>query len=136
LTGYPIIDLRHFKKDIHWYLRQLEEMIIKVLGGYGIPGERVEGYTGVWVGDEKVAAIGIAVRKWITYHGFAFNICPDMSHFLMITPCGITDKSVTSLEKLLGFSVNIDEISEKISTAFAQVFEVELDFPSPEKLGL
>jgi lipoyl(octanoyl) transferase len=136
LTGYPIIDLRHFKKDVHWYLRQLEEVIIKVLAGYGIVGERMEDYTGVWVNVErgtsnvkrfeKVAAIGIAVRRWITYHGFAFNIHPDMSHFEMIRPCGITDKSVTSLEKLLGYKVDIEEIADRTASAFAEVLNVGL----------
>ena len=129
LTGYPIIDLRRFKKDVHWYLRQLEEVIIRVLAGYGITGERVKGYTGVWVGNEKVAAIGIAVRRWITYHGFAFNIHPDMSHFAMINPCGITDRSVTSLEKLLGYGVDMDEVSDKVASAFEEVFNVDLVYP-------
>ena len=124
LTGYPIINLQHFRKDVHWYLRQLEEVIIRVLTGYGITGERVEGYTGVWVGNEKIAAIGISVRRWITYHGFAFNINPDMSHFQMITPCGITDKGVTSLERLLGYRVDIDEVADRTASAFARVLSV------------
>jgi lipoate-protein ligase B len=118
LTGYPIIDLRYFKKDVHWYLRQLEEVIIKVLAGYDIVGERMKDYTGVWVGNEKVAAIGIAIRRWITYHGFALNVCPDMSHFEMIAPCGIIDKGVTSLEKLLGYRVYIEEVSDRTASAF------------------
>jgi len=136
LTGYPIIDLRHFKQDIHWYLRQLEEVIVRVLAGYGIVGERMEGYTGVWVNVErqtsnvkrfeKVAAIGIAIRRWITYHGFALNICPDMSHFEMIAPCGITDKGVTSLENLLGYRVDMDEVVDRTASAFAEVFDVDL----------
>ena len=126
LTGYPIIDLRCFKKDIHWYLRQLEEVIIRVLAGYGIAGERMEGYTGVWVGNEKVAAIGVAVRRWITYHGFALNVHPDMSHFGMIRPCGITDKGVSSLEKLLGYRVDMEEVSERTASAFAEVLNVDL----------
>ncbi len=126
LTGYPIIDLRDFKKDVHWYLRQLEEVIIRVLAEYGIAGGRMEEYTGVWVGNEKVAAIGVAVRRWITYHGFAFNVHPDMSHFSMITPCGITDKGVTSLEKLLGYRVDIGEVIDRTASAFAEVFDVEL----------
>ena len=130
LTGYPIIDLRCFKKDIHWYLRQLEEVIIKVLAEYGIAGRKVEGYTGVWVGDEKVAAIGIAIRRWITYHGLALNVNPDMSHFGMITPCGITDKGVTSLEKLLLHKVDMDEVVNRIAFAFAEVFDVDPEFAS------
>lgn len=124
LTGYPIINLQHFRKDVHWYLRQLEEVIIRVLTEYGITGERIEGYTGVWVGNEKIAAIGISVRRWITYHGFAFNINPDMSHFQMITPCGITDKGVTSLERLLGYRVDIDEVADRTASAFARVLSV------------
>jgi len=126
LTGYPIIHLRYFKKDVHWYLRQLEEVIIKVLAQYNITGKRLEGYTGVWVGDEKIAAIGIAIRRWVTYHGFAFNIHPDMSHFGMIKPCGITDKNVISLEKLLGRRVDVDEVEDMTASSFAEVFGVKL----------
>jgi len=126
LTGYPILNLRQFKEDIHWYLRQLEEVIIRVLAEYDIIGERMEGYTGVWVGNEKIAAIGIAVRRWITYHGFALNVHPDMSHFGMIKPCGITDKGVTSLEKLMGYRVSMDEVEEKVASAFAEVMGVVL----------
>jgi lipoyl(octanoyl) transferase len=125
LTGYPIINLRHFRKDVHWYLRQLEEMVIKILAEYNIVGERMEGYTGVWVGNEKVAAIGVAIRRWITYHGFALNVHPDMSHFQLITPCGITDKGVTSLEKLLGHRVDMDGVLDKVASAFVEVFGIE-----------
>ena len=125
LTGYPIINLRHFRKDVHWYLRQLEETIIRVLAEYGITGERMEGYTGVWVGNEKVAAIGVGIKRWITYHGFAFNIYPDMSHFQMIRPCGITDKGVTSLERLLGYRVDMDEVVKKTASAFAEVLHID-----------
>ncbi len=125
LTGYPIINLRHFRKDVHWYLRQLEETIIKVLAEYSITGERMEGYTGVWVGNEKVAAIGVGIRRWITYHGFAFNVYPDMSHFQMIRPCGITDKGVTSLEKLLGFRADMDGVVERTASAFAEVLDID-----------
>ncbi len=125
LTGYPIIDLRGFKKDAHWYLRQLEEVVIRVLAEYGIVGERVDDYTGVWVGNEKIAAIGVAIRRWITYHGFAFNVHPDLSHFGMITPCGITDKGITSLEKLLGYRVDINEVVDRTASVFAQVLNVE-----------
>jgi lipoate-protein ligase B len=126
LTGYPIIDLRNYKKDVHWYLRQLEEIIIRVLAEYGIIGKRVEKYTGVWVGDEKIAAIGVAVKRWVTYHGFAFNVNPDLSHFKLINPCGITDKEVTSLVKILGYNVSMEEVEDKIISAFAEVFNVEI----------
>jgi lipoate-protein ligase B len=126
LTGYPIIDLRHFKKDLYWYLRQLEEVIIKVLSEYDISGKRVEGYTGVWVGDEKIAAIGIAVRRWITYHGFALNVNPDMSHFDMIIPCGIADKKVTSIEKLTNQRMDVETVADKLTSAFAEIFKVNI----------
>jgi lipoate-protein ligase B len=126
LTGYPIIDLRNYKKDVHWYLRQLEEVIIRVLAEYDIIGERVEKYTGVWVGGEKIAAIGVAVKRWVTYHGFAFNINPDLSHFKLINPCGITDKEVTSLIKILGYNVSMEEVEDKVVSAFAEVFNVEI----------
>ena len=126
LTGYPIIDLRNYKKDVHWYLRQLEEVIIRVLAEYKIIGKRVEEYTGVWVDDEKIAAIGVAVKKWVTYHGFAFNVNPDLTHFKLINPCGITDKEVTSLAKVLGHNVNINEVEDRIIYAFMDVFHVRI----------
>jgi len=126
LTGYPIIDLRSYQKDVHWYLRQLEEAIIIVLSKYGIVGKRVKEYTGVWVGDEKIAAIGVAVKRWVTYHGFALNVNPDLSHFKLINPCGITDKGITSLVNLLGCDVKMDEVERKIVSAFSEVFEVNM----------
>jgi len=124
ITGYPIIDLRNYKKDVHWYLRQLEEVIIAVLAEYNIIGKRVKEYTGVWVDDEKIAAIGVAVKKWVTYHGFAFNVNPNLSHFKLINPCGIIDKEVTSLEKILDCSISIEEVEDKIISAFAEVFSI------------
>ena len=126
LTGYPIIDLRNYKKDVHWYLRQLEEAIIKFLSYYDVIGKRVSGWTGVWVGDEKIAAIGVAVKRWVTYHGFALNINPDLSHFKLINPCGITDKEVTSLVKILGFDVDMTDVEDKIISAFSDIFDVEI----------
>jgi len=126
LTGYPIMDLRSYKKDVHWYLRQLEEVIIRVLAEYDIIGKRVEKYTGVWVGDEKIAAIGVAIKRWVTYHGFALNVNPNLSHFKLINPCGITNKGVTSLVNLLGYDVKMDEVERKIVSAFSEVFEINL----------
>lgn len=126
ITGYPIIDLRNYKKDVHWYLRQLEEVIIEVLAEYNIIGKRVKEYTGVWVDDEKIAAIGVAVKKWVTYHGFAFNVNPNLSHFKLINPCGITDKEVTSLAKILGRDVEISEVEKKIISAFEMIFNVKI----------
>ncbi|HGJ63988.1 TPA: lipoyl(octanoyl) transferase, partial [bacterium] len=126
ITGYPIIDLRNYKKDVHWYLRQLEEVIITVLAEYNIIGKRVKDYTGVWVENEKIAAIGVAVKKWVTYHGFAFNVNPDLSHFKLINPCGITDKEVTSLEKIISCNISIEEVEDKIISAFKEVFSVNI----------
>jgi lipoyl(octanoyl) transferase len=126
ITGYPIIDLRNHKKDVHWYLRQLEEVIITVLAEYNIIGKRVKDYTGVWVENEKIAAIGVAVKKWVTYHGFAFNVNPDLSHFKLINPCGITDKEVTSLEKIISCNISIEEVEDKIISAFKEVFSVNI----------
>ncbi len=127
LTGYPIIDLRNYRKDVHWYLRQLEETIIKFLSYYRIVGRRIAGLTGVWVQDEKIAAIGVAVKRWVTYHGFALNINPNLLHFKLINPCGITDKEVTSLAKILGFNVDITEAEDKLISAFSDVFNVEIN---------
>jgi len=102
LVAYPVLDLNQWKPSIAWYLRSLEEVVIRVLAAYGLCGERNPGYTGVWVGGEKVAAIGVGIHQWVTFHGVAINVRPDMAHFDFIVPCGIPDKAVTSLERLLG----------------------------------
>ncbi len=125
LVGYPILNLAYYQKDLHWYLRQLEEVIIQVLAVYGLQGERLPGLTGVWLGDRKVAAIGIKVSRWITMHGFALNICPDLSGFDRIVPCGISDKAVGSLEQFVP-GVTVEEVREQVAIAFAEVFQVTL----------
>lgn len=102
LVGYPILHLTQHVRDLHWVLCSYEEVFIQVLELYGLLGERIEGLTGVWVENEKVLAIGIGVRDWVTYHGFALNINPSLHHFQSIIPCGIVDRGVTSLEVLLG----------------------------------
>jgi lipoyl(octanoyl) transferase len=111
LVGYPILNLSHFKEDLGWYLRSLEETIILTLENYGVKGFRVAGKTGVWVGEdgneEKICAIGIKVSRWCTMHGFAFNINADLSYFERIIPCGIADKNVTSLQKILGKKIEL-----------------------------
>ncbi|MDK1031701.1 MAG: lipoyl(octanoyl) transferase LipB [Planctomycetia bacterium] len=127
LVGYPIIRLDLHGRDIHRYLRDLEEVLIRVLGVFGITGRRVRGQTGVWVGEEKVAAIGIAVTRWVTYHGFALNVATNLSHFDFIIPCGITDKTVTSVERLLGRPVGLDEVKPRVIRCFADVFGFQLD---------
>jgi lipoyl(octanoyl) transferase len=127
IVGYPILDLdRHFT-DIHKYLRFLEEVIIKVCGDFGFQAGRNEGLTGVWIGEEKIAAMGIRCSRWVTMHGFAFNVNTDLSYFQHIVPCGIQDKAVTSLQKLMGREVDMNEVKEKIVFHFQKVFGVRLE---------
>lgn len=125
IVGYPILNLRYYQQDLHWYLRQLEEVLIRVLGVYGLNGERIPGLTGVWVEGCKVAAIGIKVSRWITMHGFALNVCPDLSGFERIIPCGIVDKSVGSLAQFIP-GITVAEVLPLVVSKFAEVFEVEL----------
>jgi lipoyl(octanoyl) transferase len=125
LVGYPIINLRYYQQDLHWYLRQLEEVIIKTLANYGLAAYRVQGLTGVWLEGKKIAAIGIKVRRWITMHGFALNVCPDMSGFKQIVPCGIADKPVGSLKEFIP-DITVDRVRTDVAEAFASVFQVKL----------
>ncbi|MGB3401597.1 MAG: lipoyl(octanoyl) transferase LipB [Microcoleaceae cyanobacterium] len=123
LVGYPILNLRRYRQDLHWYLRQLEEVIIQTLAIYGLEGRRISGLTGVWVNDTKVAAIGIKVSRWITFHGFALNVCPDLSGFERIVPCGITDKSVGKLSDFIP-DLTVEIVRETIVSVFAKVFNI------------
>ncbi|NET49130.1 MAG: lipoyl(octanoyl) transferase LipB, partial [Merismopedia sp. SIO2A8] len=125
IVGYPILNLKRYRTDLHWYLRQLEEVIIQVLNHCGLKGDRIDGLTGVWVDHHKVAAIGIKVSRWITMHGFALNVCPDMTGFEKIVPCGITDKSVGSLQQFCP-NIQLSEIYEEVAIAFAHVFNLHL----------
>jgi lipoyl(octanoyl) transferase len=130
LVGYPILDLDHYFTDIHRYLRTLEEVIIQVLAEYGIAGDRSPGETGVWldVGTpfaRKICAMGVRASRWVTMHGWAFNVNTDLKYFEYIVPCGITDKSVTSLERELKRAVPMEEIKEKVKRHFALQFGVE-----------
>ncbi len=125
LVGYPILNLQHYRKDLHWYLRQLEEVIIRVLAVYGLEGTRISGLTGVWVDGRKVAAIGIKVSRWITMHGFALNVCPDLEGFDRIVPCGIPDKPVGSLAQFVP-DITIGQVRPEVAIAFAEVFGVKL----------
>ncbi|NER00144.1 MAG: lipoyl(octanoyl) transferase LipB [Cyanothece sp. SIO2G6] len=125
LVGYPILNLRRYRQDLHWYLRQLEAVIIQVLQGYGIQGERIEGLTGIWVEGYKVAAIGIKVSRWITMHGFALNVCPDLDGFRDIVPCGISDRPVGSLQQFVP-TIAVADVYEAVAIAFAQVFQIHL----------
>lgn len=124
LVGYPILDLKPDRKDLHRYLRDLEEVLIRALAALGVEGGRVEGLTGVWAGEAKVAAIGVRVSSgWITSHGFALNVSTDLRYFETIVPCGIADREVTSLSRLLGREVELDELTAPVSDAFADVFQ-------------
>ncbi len=123
LVGYPIMDLRPDRCDVHRYVRDLEEMLIRVAAGFGVAADRSPGLTGVWVGNEKLAAIGVRIARWVTSHGFALNVSTNLAHFNLIVPCGITDKGVTSLERLTNRRVDMDEVSDAAQEAFAAVFD-------------
>jgi len=112
LIGYPILDLKKQGQDLHLYLRTLEEILIEVLQSYGITSARREGLTGVWIGPRKIASIGVGVRKWISMHGFALNVCGDLSPFQHITPCGIANVEMTSMEKEAGRAISVEEVAE------------------------
>ncbi len=122
LVGYPILDLKPDRCDVHKYVRDVEEVLIRTLADYGIRAGRIKGLTGVWVGAEKIAAIGIRISRWITSHGFAFNIATDLDYFRLIVPCGISDRGVTSLQKLLGREVSVEEVEEHVAARFRDVF--------------
>jgi len=122
IVGYAILDLKSWYQDTHKYLRALEEVIINVLKDFSIVSARKEGLTGVWIDDRKVCAIGIKISRWITMHGFAFNVNTDLNLFNGIIPCGISDKDVTSLEKELGGKQNLNEVKERIVRSFMEVF--------------
>ena len=101
IVGYPIVDLRHHKEDLHWYLRQLESSLIRALAAFGIVGEQNKGLTGVWTGGRKIASIGVHARQWVTWHGFALNVTTDLSYFDLLVPCGIAGVTMTSIEQEL-----------------------------------
>jgi lipoate-protein ligase B len=122
LVGYPIIDLNNYYPDTHRYLRDLEEVIITTLKDFGIKGHREENYTGVWAGSDKIAAIGVKVSKWVTMHGFALNVDTNLSYFDRIIPCGIFHKGVTSMQKILGNGVPLDNVIKSVSSRFGEVF--------------
>ena len=128
LVGYPIVDLKPDRCDVHRYVRDLEEVLIRAVDAFGVRAGRIEGLTGIWVGDQKLAAIGVRISRWVTSHGFALNVNTDLSHFGLIVPCGITDKGVTSLERLLGHALPMDEVAETVARQFAALFSSELTY--------
>lgn len=131
IVGYPILDLDNFFTDIHLYLRTLEEAIILTLADYGIQAGRYDGYTGVWLDADndkarKICAMGVRASRWVTMHGFAFNVNADLAYFGNIIPCGIDDKDVTSMERELGRKLDMDEVKEKLKNHIASLFHMEL----------
>lgn len=127
LVGYPILDLKPDRKDLHRYLRDLEEALIRALAGWGVEGFREEGYTGVWTRAGKIAAIGVRVSSgWITSHGFALNVAPELDYFGTIVPCGIRDREVATLASILGRPVTVEEVIPGVEEAVAETFGREL----------
>ena len=123
LVGYPILDLNHYKRSITWYMRKLEQLIIDILDDYGIIAKRKKGLTGVWVKDEKIAALGVRISKWVTMHGFSININPDLKYYNSIIPCGIEDYGITSMAQIMGDEVpSMDEIKLKVINLFSRNF--------------
>jgi len=122
LVGYPIVNLKPDRCDVHRYVRDLEEVLIRSVAEYGIDGSRISGLTGVWVGNYKIAAIGVRIAHWITSHGFSLNVNTDLSYFGTIVPCGIADRGVTSISRLLGRDIEIGEVSTIVADKFAEVF--------------
>ena len=127
LVGYPIIDLRPDRCDIHRYVRDLEQVMIAAAAAFGVRADRVRGLTGAWVGQDKLAAIGVRISRWITSHGFAFNVATDLSHFSLIVPCGIQDRGVTSLGRLLGQPPPMSSVEDAVIQAFTATFGRELE---------
>ena len=123
LVGYPIINLSNYKKSINWYMRSLEQVTIEVLNEYGIIAKRVEGLTGVWVDDAKIASQGVRLSRWVTMHGFSLNVHTDLSYFDGIIPCGIFDKGVTSMEVLLGKTEKMDVVKLMVINKFNKIFK-------------
>jgi lipoate-protein ligase B len=122
IVGYPILDLSNYKKSVSWYMRTLEQLTIDVLENFGITATRIDGLTGVWVGDEKIAAQGVRISRWVTMHGFALNVNPDLSFYDGIIPCGIFDHGVTSMEQFLGEKQDMETVKQVVIEKFNQHF--------------
>jgi len=125
LVGYPIVDLKQREKDLHCYIKNLEEVILRTLKDFSINGDRDERHPGVWINEEEIAAIGLSVRKWVSMHGFALNINTDLEHFSFINPCGFSNRRATSMSKILGRDVPMEEVTKSLISHFYNVF----DFP-------
>ncbi len=144
LVGYPIIDLKRHKRDLHWYLRQVEEALIVALAEYGVAGGRSPGQTGVWVGrrepdgvhTRKIASIGVHARDWVTWHGFALNVSTDLAFFDLIVPCGIAGVTITSVERETGRQVAMDGVRAAVAAGFAGVFDLKIDSSRHDSIGV
>ena len=126
IVGYPILDLKPDRCDVHRYVRDLEDVMIRVCADYGVDAGRIKGLTGTWVGSEKIGAIGVRISRWITSHGFAFNVNTNLNDFQLIVPCGITDHGVASLEKATGRTLSTAEVEDRVAVQFAAVFDAAL----------
>lgn len=125
LVGYPIIDLKRHRQDLHWYLRSIEQALINALADYGIPGERNTSYTGVWTRGKKIASIGVHARDWVTWHGFALNVTTELSYFNLIVPCGIDGVVMTSIARELGVEkVSARDVTDRVTAKFADAFDL------------
>lgn len=138
IVGYPILDLAEHRRDVRWYVSQLEEAMIRASADFGVATKRIEGLHGVWVdtptGEEKLAALGVHLSRWVTSHGFAYNVSTDLYFFDLIVPCGIAEKNATSLERILGRSVRSEEVKARLVEHFGKVFERAVRDISFEKL--
>ncbi len=131
LVGYPIFDLRGHREDLHWYLRQVEEALIRALASYGIVAERNAGFTGVWTAGRKIASIGVHARSWVTWHGFALNVTTDLRYFQLMTPCGIDGVVMTSVEREAPQArATVADAAERVTSAFAELFSLEVMKPA------
>ena len=135
VVGYPILELSPDRRDVHRYVRDLEEVMIRTSADYGLSASRVAGLTGAWLGDEKIGAIGVRIARWATSHGFAFNLGTDLFAFDLIVPCGIRGRGVTSLERKLGQPVGLDDVMGRLAAHFTAVFERSL-LDSEDRQGL
>jgi len=130
IVGYPILDLAQHRRDVRWYVEQLEEVMLRATGSFGIAGKRLEGAHGVWIdtagGEEKLAALGVHLSRWVTSHGFAYNVSTDLRYFDLIVPCGIPDKRATSLERLLERTISTEEVRPCLIEHFGKVFELTM----------
>lgn len=126
IVGYPILNLMHFKMDIHWYLRSIEQVILATLSDIGISAHRLQGLTGIWVDDKKICAIGVKITRWVTMHGFALNVSTDLNYFRHIIPCGVKDRGVTSISEIVGNIIALKDVYKYLIVNFEKVFSIKI----------